>query len=629
MSLGRGLKFGGKIMTDEEISAQAESGQDVAATNQSPGTTRRSVLQGSVAGIAVAGAMALSGCGPENEPEGEGSSPAEKAGGNAGLSTGHGITATDIQGAERVMGLAYTRAERRQVLTSIDDQIDAVIDARKLRIPLAVAPAMAFDPRLPGKDYGAQANAVKVDVVKSSLPAAEEDIAFASLTHLAHWVRTRQISSRELTELYLARIARYAPKLECFVTVTGDLARAQAAEADAEIATGSYRGPLHGIPYAMKDLMDTSGIRTTWGAVPYKDRIASTDGVVTSKLRDAGAVLLGKTTLGALAYGDIWFGGQTRNPWNIEEGSSGSSAGAASSTAAGLVGFSIGTETWGSIVEPANRCGVTGLRPTFGRVPRTGAMPLSWSMDKIGTICRSVEDTALVLAAINGFDVSDPSSLDVGFEYDGGRSARDLRVGYIPAWFEDTATDVDRAALEAARSAGLDLVEVDLPDLPYASLGQILAAESASAFEELTLSGRDDELRWQEDVSWPNYWRSARLVSAVDLVNIDRFRRQVMGVIHDLFTLVDALIGPTYGGNMGLVTNCTGQPELSLRAGFVKIPSRALFGEAPQGDGAALHRVPFGFSVWGPLFGEENVLLIGKVLDAELGAGQEHPTLKE
>jgi len=439
---------------------------------------------------------------------------------------------------------------------------------------------------------------------------------------------TGQISSRELTEIYLARIEQYGGLLECFVTVTPELARVQADQADRERATGQVRGPLHGIPYGVKDLLDTRDILTTWGATPYKDRVANSDGAVVRILRDAGAVLLGKTTLGALAWGDVWFGGETRNPWNPKEGASGSSAGSGSATAAGLCSFGIGTETLGSIVSPADRNGLAGLRPTFGRVSRAGAMALCWSLDKIGPLCRYVEDSAIVLGVLNGFDVDDASSIDMGFAYDGRQSITDLTVGYDPDWFAgEDVRSTDHAALEAIASIGVTLQEISLPDLPVDEIMAPLSAESAAAFEELTLSNRDDELRRQIDNAWPNSFRQARYFSAVDYVQADRLRRSVMQQTQEFFSQVDVIIGPSFGTPMLSLTNFTGQPCLAMRAGFEEITPRSLFNHPENDTDETLHRIPRSVSLWSNLYQEGKLLQVGRALEVELGIANERPTL--
>jgi len=439
---------------------------------------------------------------------------------------------------------------------------------------------------------------------------------------------TGQITSRELTDIYLERIERYGDLLECFVTVTPEIARAQAGRADRERATGQVRGPLHGIPYGVKDLLDTKDILTTWGAEPYKDRVASEDGAVVRLLQEAGAVMLGKTTLGALAWGDVWFGGETRNPWNPKEGASGSSAGSGSATAAGLCSFGIGTETLGSIVSPSDRNGLSGLRPTYGRVSRAGAMALCWSLDKIGPMCRFTEDTALVLSVLNGFDVMDASSIDMGFSYDGRQAISDLTVGYDPGWFEgEDVRSTDRTALEALSRLNVTLQEITLPELPVEEIMAPLAAESAAAFEQLTLSGRDDLLRRQVERAWPNSFRQARFYSAVDYVQADRLRRDVMRKTHEFFSQVDVVFGPSFGTPMLSLTNFTGQPCLAMRAGFEEITPRELFDHPENDTDETLHRIPRSVSLWSNLFEEGKIIRVGRALEAELGVVNERPPL--
>jgi Asp-tRNA(Asn)/Glu-tRNA(Gln) amidotransferase A subunit family amidase len=547
------------------------------------------------------------------------------------------ITTADIAAAEKLMGIEYTPDEREFMVDNLDGQIKAAQAQREVIFPNSLPPATTFDPRLPGKVTPTE----QKPIIRSGndpgpLPQAAEDIAFAPVTALSEWLRTGRITSRRLTEIYLERLKTFAPKLKCVVTLTEDLALQQADAADEKLRAGTYLGPLHGLPYGLKDLFDTKGIATTWGAAPFKNRVAERDARIVEMLRDAGAVLLAKTTLGALAYGDIWFDGTTRNPWNLNEGASGSSAGSASASAAGLVGFSIGTETLGSITSPSQRCGTTGLRPTFGRVSRNGAMALCWSLDKIGPICRNVEDTALVLQAINGHDPADLSSLDVPFNFDATRPIKGLRVGYIPASFEDEdATDVDRAALEAVGRLGVELVEVSLPDLPYMSLMNILFAEAAAAFEELTLSDRDDELVWQDVGAWPNGFRKARFMSAVDHVQLDRLRYQTMQAMDNVFNDVDMMIGPFKIDDMMVNTNFTGHPCLFLRSGFVQSKSR---GAASLGSGKltageeipeeeSVYEVPHGISLWGRLFDEGRLCNLGMALEAELDVCSRRPPI--
>ncbi len=551
------------------------------------------------------------------------------------------ITERSLAEAEKLFGLQFSEAERRLILGGpveegeedeegfFAKQIENLKSMRSQEMPNSFAPAMTFDPRLPGVTYPDQANSIALYPEEiATLPDNASDIAFASVKQQARWMTTGQITSRELTDIYLERIDKYGALLECFVTVTADVARAQADRADRDRATGQVRGPLHGIPYGVKDLLDTKDILTTWGAESYKDRVAGKDSAVVRLLQEAGAVMLGKTTLGALAWGDVWFGGETRNPWNPKEGASGSSAGSGSATAAGLCSFGIGTETLGSIVSPADRNGLSGLRPTYGRVSRAGAMALCWSLDKIGPMCRYTEDTALVLSVLNGFDVMDASSIEMGFSYDGRQAISDLTVGYDPSWFEsEDVRPTDKTALEALSRLNVTLKEITLPDLPVDEIMAPLAAESAAAFEELTLSGRDDLLRRQIKNAWPNSFRKARFYSAVDYVQADRLRREVMRKTHEFFSQVDVVFGPSFGTPMLSLTNFTGQPCLAMRAGFEEITPRELFDHPENDTDETLHRIPRSVSLWSNLFEEGKLIRVGRALEAELGVVNERPSL--
>jgi Asp-tRNA(Asn)/Glu-tRNA(Gln) amidotransferase A subunit family amidase len=441
------------------------------------------------------------------------------------------------------------------------------------------------------------------------LPSKDEDIAFASVTQLSRWIEQRKISSERLTHLYLERLEQFNPKLRCVITLTRELALEQAKKADEEIAAGRYRGPLHGIPWGGKDLLDTAGIPTTYGAETFRNRVPTKDAAVVNRLHDAGAVLVAKLSLGALALNDIWFGGQTMNPWLLEEGASGSSAGPGAATAAGLVGFSIGSETEGSIISPSMRCGVTGLRPTYGRVPRSGAMTLCWSLDKLGPMTRSVEDAMLVLQTISGPDAGDLASVPSKLDFDAGASVQGLRVGYFPGWMKDNpATDVDRIALEAVKKVGMVPVEAAIPDWPYDSLQLILFAEGAAAFEEITLNHDVDQLKMQVPDAWPNSFRQSRFLSAVDFVQADRLRRKVALEMARVFSEVDLLLVPSLRDEMLIITNFTGHPSLTLRAGFVEV-SQARSDWAPDANNplprfSPPRRVPHGVTLIGRLFDE-------------------------
>jgi len=537
--------------------------------------------------------------------------------------------------AEKLVQIEMTPKDLAQAAGNWQQAMASVYERRtgprKLSIEDTISPATVWNPTLPGTTSGP----VKDEFSRSSaavpsLPGREEDIAYAPVVWLSEWVRTRKITSVKLTEIYLKRLEKYGPQLHCVITLTRDHAMKQAKQADVEIAAGKYRGPLHGIPWGAKDLLDTAGIATTYGAEPYRDRVPVEDATVTARLNEAGAVLVAKLSLGALAFNDVWFGGQTKNPWLLEEGSSGSSAGPGAAVAAGLVGFAIGSETQGSIVSPSMRCGVTGLRPTYGRVPRTGAMTLSWTCDKLGTMTRSVEDTMLVLQAISGPDGHDVACVPSKLAFDGNASVAKLRVGYIPAWMKDApATDVDRAALETVKKLGMILVEVSLPDWPYDSLNVILFAESAAAFEELTLSHKVDELSAQVPDAWPNTFRQSRFLSAVDFVQADRLRRKVALEMERVFSEVDVLLVPSLRDEFLVITNFTGHPSLTLRAGFVEI-SEARSDWAPDpkhpvAKFATPRRVPYGVTLVGRLFEEGTVAEAGIALERAFGVSRERP----
>jgi Asp-tRNA(Asn)/Glu-tRNA(Gln) amidotransferase A subunit family amidase len=413
--------------------------------------------------------------------------------------------------------------------------------------------------------------------------------------------------------MYLARLKKYGPMLECVITLTESLALAQARRADREIAAGKYRGLLHGIPYGAKDLFATRGAKTTWGSVPFKDQYIDEDATVIQRLERAGAVLVAKLTLGELAWGDVWFGGKTRNPWNLEQGSSGSSAGSAAATAAGLVGFSIGTETWGSIVSPSNRCGTTGLRPTYGRVSRAGAMALSWTMDKIGPICRTVEDCAIVLNAIYGPDGKDPSVYDVSFSYSPRINLTKLKVGYLKADFDSARFNKEQndLSLSQLRAMGVKLIPIELPKLPIRQLSFILSAEAAAAFDELTRSGKDDLLVRQIRNAWPNVFRASRFVPAVEYIQANRIRFLLVQEMAKLFDTVDLYVAPSLEGNNLLLTNLTGHPCVVVPNGFNK------------------EGTPTSITFIGKLFDEGTLLAFAKAYQEATGFHRKHPTLPE
>jgi len=549
---------------------------------------------------------------------------------------GPDVSTVTFAEAEKLVQMQLTVRERSVAADSWRKTMAPLYERRtgprKVALDTALAPWSRWDPVLPGQKAGpGRDRFIRSKADPGPLPATDRDIAFAPLTQLSRWIEKQQLRSVRLTQIYLDRLEQFNPTLRCAITITRELALAQARKADQEIAAGRYRGPLHGIPWGAKDLVDTANIPTTYGAEPFRDRVPAEDAAVVKRLHEAGAVLAAKLSLGALALNDIWFGGQTMNPWLLEEGASGSSAGPGAATAAGLVAFAIGSETEGSIVSPSMRCGVTGLRPTYGRVPRTGAMTLCWSLDKLGPMARSVEDTMLVLQAISGPDAGDLSSVPSKLDFDSGGTVEGLRVGYFPGWMkEDPATPVDRKSLEAIKTAGMVPVEVAIPDWPYDSLNVILFAEAAAAFEELTLSGGLSHLKAQVPDAWPNLFRQARFLSAVDFVQTDRFRRSVAEEMARLFAQVDLLLVPSLRDEMLTITNFTGHPSLTLRAGFVEV-SEARSDWAPD-PGHPLptfsppRRVPHGVTLIGRLFDEGTLGRAGLALERHFGAEGERPS---
>jgi Asp-tRNA(Asn)/Glu-tRNA(Gln) amidotransferase A subunit family amidase len=537
--------------------------------------------------------------------------------------------------AEKLVRVEMTPAEREQAAGNWRQAMAGTMERRtgpkRVVLEPALSPASVWDPMIPAvKPAPNRGRFIRSAHDPGPLPGNDADIAFAPVLSLSRWIEKRALTSERLTQIYLDRIERFDPKLRAVITVTRDLALEQARRADAEIAVGRYRSPLHGIPWGTKDLLDTKGIRTTWGAEPYRDRVPDADAAVVHRLHESGAVLIAKLSLGALALNDVWFGGMTMNPWVLEEGSGGSSAGPGAATSAALVAFSIGSETEGSIVDPSMRCGVTGLRPTFGKVPRTGAMTLCWSLDKLGPMARCVEDTFLVLSAIAGPDPGDVSSVPSRLDFDASLSVEGLRVGFFPKWmYEAPATEVDRAALDTARRLGMRTVEVSLPDWPYGSLNTILFAEAAAAFEELTLSHELNQLKMQVPDAWPNTFRQSRFLSAVDYVQADRIRRKVAGEMAKIFEKVDLLMVPALRDEILTITNFTGHPALTLPAGFVEISeTRSDWAPDPKNPPVKLspkRRVPHGVSLVGRLFDEGTLGRAGMVLERAFAVADKRP----
>ncbi|HBB99007.1 MAG TPA: amidase [Blastocatellia bacterium] len=552
-----------------------------------------------------------------------------------GAGAGPPVTPETFAEAEKLMQVSMTPAERQQAAdtwrTSLAQYLERRTGPRKVALAATESPATLWNPMLPGiASLPARDQFVRSKPDAEALPSADDEIAFAPVTQLSRWIESKKLTSERLTNIYLDRIARLDPKIRSIITLTKDHALARAKAADAEIAAGKYRGPLHGIPYGVKDLLDTKDIATTYGAEPFRNRVPAADSAVVSRLNDAGAVLIAKLSLGALALNDIWFGGQTMNPWLLEEGASGSSAGPGAATAAALVAFSVGSETGGSIVSPAMRCGVTGLRPTFGRVARTGAMTLCWSLDKLGPMTRSVEDAMLVLHAISGPDAGDASSVPSRLDFDAGTPVAGLRVGYISSWMKESpATDVDRAAMETMKKLGMELKEVTLPDWPYSSLMPILFAEGAASFEDLALNNQLGDLKVQVKDAWPNLFRQSRFLSAVDFVQADRLRRKVALEMARVFREFDLLIVPSLRDEQLTITNFTGHPSLTMRAGFVEVSeARSDWAPDPANPLPKFNpprRVPHGITILGRLFDDGLIGRVGVALERAFGVVGERP----
>jgi Asp-tRNA(Asn)/Glu-tRNA(Gln) amidotransferase A subunit family amidase len=539
--------------------------------------------------------------------------------------------------AEQIDGLHFTDAEEEMALASASRNLDSYEELRKLNVPMDTEPATTFRPYLPGRQpTGKSTRNAKLAIAK---PAAVrvtpnlEDLAFEPVTVLASLIETRKVSSTDLTKMYLGRLKRYGDKLHCVVTLTEDLALAQAANADKEIKAGKYRGPLHGIPFGVKDLFDTKGIRTTWGAKPYENRVAEVDATIVERLRDAGGVLLAKLSMGALAQGGVWFGGSTRNPWAPDSSSSGSSAGPGAATAAGLVAFAIGTETRGSIISPSSTCGVVGLRPTYGRVSRYGAMALSWTMDKAGPMCRSVEDCAIVFNAIYGSDGRDETVVDAPFDWSPDVPLSKLRIGYTAKEFElqdgagrggggrggtnpedarrraEERNKLLKDALDVVRAAGAKLEPIELPDFPINAINFILSAEAAAAFDDLTRSKGVDQLTEQGAGAWPNTFRASRFIPAVEYIRAQRARTLLNRQMDALMSKYDVFLSPTGSGSLG-ITNLTGHPAACLKAGFV--------------DG-----LPQALMITGKVYGEADVLRVALAYERATKWKGMHPPLDE
>jgi Asp-tRNA(Asn)/Glu-tRNA(Gln) amidotransferase A subunit family amidase len=524
------------------------------------------------------------------------------------------VTSKDIESAEKIAGLRFSGKERNLMLRNLRRNIRSYEQMREVILENHVPPSIQFNPVLPDMVITKESIPFSFSTdPEIGIPENLQDLAFYPVTALAQLIRSRKITSVDLTKLYLDRLKKYGPRLECVITLTEELALKQAKKADEEIGAGQYRGPLHGIPWGAKDLLATKGIRTTWGAMPYKDQIIDEDSTVVKRLEEAGAVLVAKLTMGALAMGDVWYGGKTKNPWNLEQGSSGSSAGSAAATSAGLVAFAIGTETLGSIVSPSTRCGVTGLRPSYGRVSRYGAMALSWSMDKIGPICRTVEDCALVFHAIYGPDGKDLTIVNAPFGWDPSSDLHQIRVGYLKKAFErkSRTKENDQATLETMRSLGIELIPFELPEFPARAISFVLSAEAAAAFDEMTRSGKDDLLVRQGQGAWPNTFRQARLIPAVEYIQANRLRTLLMQKMAEQMKDIDVFVTPSDGGNSLLITNLTGHPTVVVPNGF-----------DDKGN-------PTSISFIGNLFEEAKALRMAKAYQDATDFHHQHPELKD
>ena len=490
--------------------------------------------------------------------------------------TDNSVTPKQISATEKLFDLNMDPSERDSMITALESQLGDYKKIHSQSIDNSVPPAIWFNPIPAGVVYTDTQRPIDWKIPANiELPSDKKELAWYSVSDLSVLIKTKKISSVELTRFFLDRLKKYSDTLHCVITLTEERAMKQAQKADDETARGINRGPLHGIPYGIKDLFAVEGYKTTWGAGPYKDQVISKDAMVVTKLDEAGAVLLAKFSLGSLAMDDVWFGGLTRNPWDLNQGSSGSSAGSAAATSAGLVPFAIGTETWGSIVSPSTRCGVTGLRPTYGRVSRTGGMALSWSMDKVGPICRSAFDCAMVFKALLGSDGFDQSVTDYPFNYSSAIDIKKLRVGYLKSLFgtEDENRANDSISLSEFRKMGITLTPVALPDsntIPVNSLAIVLVAEAAAAFDDLTLTNKDDELNLQDKNAWPNIFRAAQFIPAVQYIQANRLRYKLIQEMYAVMKQYDVIISPSFAGNQSLLTNLTGNPCVVVPNGFDK-----------------------------------------------------------
>lgn len=529
------------------------------------------------------------------------------------LSLTNGIAQVDtLEVALPLFDLQYSQSERDSLRAGISSLRGDYQTLHSLELDNSIPPALMFNPIPVGMELEERQDPIIWSLPEAQLPPNLSELAFYSVGELAFLLRSRKITSTQLTKLYLERLKTYGDTLHCAITLLEDIALEQAAQADRELAMGRWRGPLHGIPYGVKDLFAYPGYPTTWGAAPYREQTRDEKATVIAKLEEAGAVLVAKLTLGALAMGDVWYGGTTRNPWNLEQGSSGSSAGSASATVAGLVGFAIGTETWGSIVSPSTRCGATGLRPTYGRVSRHGAMALSWSMDKVGPICRTAEGCAMVFQAIIGTDEKDQTLIDVPFNYSQIVDLSQLKIGYASNLMDRNYynSSRDSAVLETLQGLGAELIPLEWePSIPVDALSIILTAEAAAAFDQLTRSGRDDLLVRQGKNAWPNIFRQGQMISAVAYIQANRHRYQLIQEMHAFMQQVDVLVVPSFGSNQLLTTNLTSHPAVVMPNGFL-----------PNGS-------PTSITFLGNLYEEGTILAVARAYQAASKFEDMHPPM--
>lgn len=525
------------------------------------------------------------------------------------------IRIADLRSAAKIIDISYTQKELDTMYSGVMENFENYRLMHKSHLDNAVPMSLWQNPVLPGMKFSSKQEPIIWNLAATVLmPVNKQDLAFYSLEQLATLIKNKKISSVQLTQFFIERLKKYSDTLQCVVSLTEELAMQQAKAADAEIARGKYRGPLHGIPYGLKDLFAVKGTKTTWGAEPYKEQVIEEDAFVYTKLKEAGAVLVAKFTMGALAMGDYWFGGRTKNPWNLKNGSSGSSAGSASATAAGLIPFAIGTETWGSITSPSATCGATGLRPTFGSISRSGAMTLSWSLDKIGPICRSAEDAAMVFAAIHGTDGKDQAAVNLPFNYSPTASLKGKKIAFAKNYY-DKITDTSRnewKVLETYRKLGVDLIPVNFPDsgfYNYNIMDVVISAECAAAFDEFTRNGVDDQMTRQTKFDWPNSFRIARLMPAVEYINANRQRYLLMQAVNKIVEQYDAIICPNNWGNQSAITNLTGHPAICFPIGY----------NAQQ--------LPRSITLIGKLYDEASIITVAKAYQNATQWNKEHPSL--